>query len=399
MANAWATSVASRSIEYLYAMVIAAIMEFSGAVGVGARVADTIRTKIVDTQQFVDSPAVLMLGMVCAVIASSVYLTFATKVGLPVSTTHSLMGGVIGFGVAALGVDGIQWVMPGGGLQAINSGVVQVFMAWIIAPVLAGVFASTIFLITKFAVLVRRDPVMKGLLLVPVYFSVTASLVVMLLVWKGGSYEVSLTDAQIPMVVVLVGIGFGCLVGVFLVPWLYRVIVKEDWQLSWWHIVQGPLLLKRGEVPPAPTEHTGRVRDYYEGHATREDVDAHRADLESRESAGSSPAASTNDKHQVDAATSVGGPRQRKSLVGPKPQGPWYSGEMLFWYIKLALFHGVDQDVVGHQSTGGGLSGNLDDMHARAARYDNRAEYLYSFLQIITAATASFTHGANDVSK
>jgi len=126
VANAWATSVASRSIEYLQAMMIAAVMEFSGAVGVGARVADTIRTKIVDTQQFADSPAVLMLGMVCAVIASSLYLTFATKVGLPVSTTHSLMGGVIGFGVAALGVNGIQWVKPGGGLQAINSGVVQV---------------------------------------------------------------------------------------------------------------------------------------------------------------------------------------------------------------------------------------------------------------------------------
>lgn len=102
---------------------VAAVMEFSGAVGVGARVADTIRTKIVDTNQFVDSPAVLMLGMVCAVIASSLYLTFATKVGLPVSTTHSLMGGVIGFGIAAVGVNGVQWVSPD---RTINSGVVQV---------------------------------------------------------------------------------------------------------------------------------------------------------------------------------------------------------------------------------------------------------------------------------
>jgi solute carrier family 20 (sodium-dependent phosphate transporter) len=107
-------------------MMAASVMEFSGAVGVGARVADTIRTKIVDTEQFTDSPAVLMLGMVCAVIASSVYLTFATRVGLPVSTTHSIMGGVIGFGIAALGVNGIQWVEPGGGIKAINSGVVQV---------------------------------------------------------------------------------------------------------------------------------------------------------------------------------------------------------------------------------------------------------------------------------
>jgi sodium-dependent phosphate transporter len=126
VANAWATSVASRSLPYVAAMSVAAVMEFSGAVGVGARVADTIRTGIVDTTQFADSPAVLMLGMVCAVIASSLYLTFATKVGLPVSTTHSLMGGVIGFGVAALGGGGVKWVVEGEGASVISGGVVQV---------------------------------------------------------------------------------------------------------------------------------------------------------------------------------------------------------------------------------------------------------------------------------
>ena len=74
--------------------------------GVGARVADTIRTKVVDTALFKADPAMLMLGMVCAVTASSIYLTIATRVGLPVSTTHSIMGGVIGMGVAAVGADG-----------------------------------------------------------------------------------------------------------------------------------------------------------------------------------------------------------------------------------------------------------------------------------------------------
>jgi len=370
-------------------MIIAAIMEFSGAVGVGARVADTIRTKIVDTSQFADSPAVLMLGMTTAVIASSLYLTFATKVGLPVSTTHSLMGGVIGFGIAALGPNGIQWVKPGGRLQAINSGVVQVFMAWIIAPVLAGVFASSIFLITKYAVLLRKNPALKGMLLVPVYFGVTGSLVVMLLVWKGGSYEVNLTDAEIPIVVVLAGIGFGSLVAIFFVPWLYRVVILEDWQVRFYHMYQGPFLLMRGDVPPPPGDYKGRVRDYYEGHATQEDIDSRRGDLESREGAGS-----VSEKDPVTAAS----PKQRNSLVGQKPDGAWYSGDMLFWYVKWAVFHGVDQDVAGHQASGL-ASGNVDEMHARAARYDNRAEYLYSFLQVMTAATASFTHGANDVSK
>ncbi|KAK0736366.1 phosphate-repressible phosphate permease [Apiosordaria backusii] len=390
VANAWATSVASRSIAYLPAMVTAAVMEFSGAVGVGARVADTIRTKIVDTQQFTSSPAVLMLGMVCAVVASSIYLSFATKVGLPVSTTHSLMGGVIGFGVAALGTQGIQWVnQQGVGVEKINSGVVQVFMAWIIAPVLAGVFASAIFLVTKYAVLLRKNPVMNGLFLVPVYFGITASLVVMLLVWKGGSYEVNLTDEQVPIVVVCVGIAFSLLVGVLFVPWLYRVLVKEDWQLRWYHIFQGPLVLRRGEVPPAPGSYRGPVRDYYEGHRAPSEA-ASQGDLESR--ASNDNAEDLAREKELEAV-----PERRRSLVGAKPAGVWYSRERFWYYIKWVLFHGVDQDVVGHQP-GGTEGSRLEEMHARAAKYDNRAEHLYSFLQIMTAATASFTHGANDVS-
>ncbi|KAF6830547.1 phosphate-repressible phosphate permease [Colletotrichum musicola] len=364
VANAWATAVGSQSISYLHAMMLAAAMEFSGAVGVGARVADTIRTKIVDTEQFADAPALLMLGMVCAVTASAVYLTFATKVGLPVSTTHSIMGGVIGFGIAALGVNGIQWVEPGGGMKALNSGVVQVFLAWIIAPCLAGVFAATIFSITKFAVLLRRNPAMRGLFLVPVYFGVTASLIVMLLVWKGGSYEIALTDAQVPVVIVCVGLGWAALVATFFVPWLYR----------------GPLLLRRGDVPPPPEGYQSRVRDFYAGHATKEDV----------ESRAAKDGGETEPAHIAP---------PRKSLVGPKPEGAWYAGPVLFWWLKFAVLRGVDQDIVGAQHDGGGLAGgSLDEMHARAARYDSRAEYLYTFLQVMTAATASFVHGANDVS-
>ncbi|KAJ0136913.1 Uncharacterized protein HZ326_20107, partial [Fusarium oxysporum f. sp. albedinis] len=99
VANSWASSVSSRSISYFQAMIGASIMEFTGALGVGGRVADTIRTKIVDVEAFDDSPALLMLGMVCAVVASASYLTFATRFGFPVSTTHSILGGVLGMGV------------------------------------------------------------------------------------------------------------------------------------------------------------------------------------------------------------------------------------------------------------------------------------------------------------
>lgn len=127
VANSWASSVSSRSITYLQAMCGASVMEFSGALGVGGRVADTIRTKIVDVEAFDESPALLMLGMVCAVIASSVYLTIATRFGFPVSTTHSILGGVLGMGVGALGGSGITWVgYKDDGSLDIQKGVVQV---------------------------------------------------------------------------------------------------------------------------------------------------------------------------------------------------------------------------------------------------------------------------------
>lgn len=130
VANSWASSVSSRSISYLQAMCGAALMEFAGAVGVGGRVADTIRTKIVDTEAFDESPELLMLGMVCAVIASASYLTVATKFGLPVSTTHSILGGVLGMGVGALGGKGVTWVgYKDDGSVDITKGVVQVSLS------------------------------------------------------------------------------------------------------------------------------------------------------------------------------------------------------------------------------------------------------------------------------
>lgn len=405
VANSWASSVSSRSISYLQAMVGASIMEFTGALGVGGRVADTIRTKVVDVDAFDEKPALLMLGMVCAVVASSVYLTFATRAGFPVSTTHSILGGVLGMGVGALGGSGITWVgYHDNGNVDIQDGVVQVFLAWIIAPMLSGLFASLIFLFTKYAVLLRKNPAMRGLILVPFYFWLTASLIVMLLIWKGGSYEVKLTSAQIPGVIVAAGAAWALLMALFLVPWLYRVVIKEDWQLKAWHIVQGPFLLKRGPVPPPPADFQGVVRNFYEGHLTREELDARQAqraatvtgDVEGQhedKGLGDKAATDASSEDAPEATT----PPQHKSMIGPKPDGPWYSKAFVWWAIKFAVLHGVDKDIVSSQSEKSVVAGDVEEIHARAEHFDNRTEFLYTFLQIMTAASASFVHGANDV--
>ncbi len=108
-------------------------------------------------------------------------------------------------------------------------------------------------------------------------------------------------------------------------------------------------------------------------------------------------AASRSDDTESNPSTYV--PEQRqKSLIGPKPDAAWYTSAGLWWWIKFCIFRGVDQDVVGMQNRRDKLSGDLEETHAHAAHYDNKAEYMYSFLQVMTAATASFVHGANDIS-
>ncbi|KAF4338381.1 phosphate-repressible phosphate permease [Fusarium beomiforme] len=407
VANSWATSVSSRSISYIQAMTLGSILEFAGSVGVGARVADTIRTKVVDIDQFESDPALLMLGMMCAIVSSSLYLTFCTRIGLPVSTTHSIMGGVIGMGIALVGADGIHWAEFDKG---ISSGVVSVFLAWIIAPGLSGAFAAIIFLITKYGVMLRSKPVWKGLFLTPVYFGITASLLTMLIVWKGGSIKVTFNDAETAGMIIGVGAAWALLITIFLLPWLYRLVICDDWELRWWNIFQGPLLLRRPPPPAQPEGAAGGIKDFYEGHLTREELDGLRragrtnsdeferaqdqTSNEGKEATTENKKASSEGTPDIEEPVV---PKVPRSLVGPKPDGQWFSGAVLYWYLKKAFLSGVDQDIITMQKKKSMLTGDLDEIHAHVAHYDNRAEYLYTFMQVMTACTASFTHGANDV--
>ncbi|CAI7564781.1 unnamed protein product [Penicillium viridicatum] len=109
----------------------------------------------------------------------------------PVGDPHLLHIRVLGMGIALLGADNIIWW--GGN---INSGVVQVFLAWVIAPVLAGVAGALIFLVTKYGILLRKDLALKALFTIPFYFFLTTGLLTMLIVWKGGSSRIDLEGPE-----------------------------------------------------------------------------------------------------------------------------------------------------------------------------------------------------------
>ncbi|KAJ1549256.1 Na+/Pi symporter [Cladochytrium tenue] len=398
VANSWATAVGSRSVTYLQAMLFATVMEFAGSLGVGSQVADTIRTKVVSVSYYNSAPGVLMLGMVCAVVASATYLTIATRLGFPVSTTHSIMGGVIGMGIASVGASKVNWVTAGAGTAIINGGVIQVFLAWILTPVIAAAFASIIFLITKHAVMRRPNPALMAIYSVPFYSGFTAGMLAMLLLWKGGSYTINFDDTQLAGLIVGVAVTWGVLTAIFLVPWLYRIVIKEDWELRWYHVALGPLLLRRGDVPPMPEGVRSQIQDFYSGHLTMEELEKQRGheDIENFEDKKDASEAETAAENKQAPKFEAFKP---KLLVGPKPEGPWYSGAVIFWAFRWVLFQGVDRDVVAMQSNEDAiLSGDLDKTHAYTEHQDNRAEYVFTFLQVLTSMTASFSHGANDIS-
>jgi sodium-dependent phosphate transporter len=397
-ANSWATSVSSRSISYIQAMAAGSILEFAGAVGVGNRVADTIRTKVVDVDMFENNPAMLMLGMMCAVAGSAIWLSLATKIGAPVSTTHSIMGGVIGMGVALVGAENIIWADFSSG--EISNGVVSVFLAWIIAPCLSAAFAIFIFLFTKYTVLVRSNSVMKGLMMAPLFFGATASLIVMLLIWKGGSIEVNTDDAGLAGIIVGTGLAWALLISLTLIPWLYRLVVKNDWQLRWYHIPMGVLLLRRPEPPLQPEGAAGGIRDFYEGHMTKEELDSLRHTPSATDVEGNAATGKEAGIQETDSETAIHPEipvKQRKSLIGPRPESAWYTPAFLWWGVKKVFLNGVDQDIIAAQKDKSVLTGDIEEVHSHVTHYDNKTEYLYTFVQVMTACTAAFTHGANDV--
>eukprot|EP00914_Ancora_sagittata_P009125 GHVO01017587.1.p1 GENE.GHVO01017587.1~~GHVO01017587.1.p1 ORF type:complete len:571 (+),score=50.07 GHVO01017587.1:3-1715(+) len=151
VANNFGTSVGAGSISLLSAMLIAAVFELIGSVGFGASVTSTVKSKIVDPDAYSQMVDVLMYGNLCALLTSGFWLIYASKYGLPVSTTHTIVGSLLGFGLVS-NKDAVNW-----------GEVANILISWAIAPLMACVASLLIFLLCRWAVLRRDDPVKVGI--------------------------------------------------------------------------------------------------------------------------------------------------------------------------------------------------------------------------------------------
>ena len=147
VANAMGTSVGSGALTLRSAIIVAAIFEFGGAMLVGGSVTNTIRKGIVDVQALGSDPMIMAIGMTCCLLAAAVWLNLATYAGWPVSTTHSIVGAVVGFGVTAGGMGAVDWRTVG-----------SIAMSWVVSPLMGGALGYGVFVFIKRTILTAPDP-------------------------------------------------------------------------------------------------------------------------------------------------------------------------------------------------------------------------------------------------
>lgn len=148
VANSMGTSVGSKAVTLRQALVIAGILEFTGAVLFGREVSETLATRIVNPTQFATTPHVLLLGMMAVLIACGIWLNIATLLGLPVSSSHAIVGAIAGFGCVAIGPHAVDW-------RAI--GVIS--LTWVVTPVVSGAIAALFYSLVKRWILDQPQPI------------------------------------------------------------------------------------------------------------------------------------------------------------------------------------------------------------------------------------------------
>jgi PiT family inorganic phosphate transporter len=174
VANAMGTSVGSKAITIRQAIFIAVVFEFAGSFLAGGEVTNTIREGIIYTGPFLEAPKLLVIGMLASLLASAVWLFIATHFGWPVSTTHTIIGAIVGFAAVGIGIDTVQWGNVG-----------YIALSWILSPILGGIIAYGLFRSVQHFIFNKPDPIASAKKAVPYYMMIAGWVVTMVTLDQG----------------------------------------------------------------------------------------------------------------------------------------------------------------------------------------------------------------------
>ena len=401
VANSFATSVGSKALSLPQAVIVAGVCEFAGAMLLGSGVTSTIRKGIADITAYTYSPELLMYMMLCAMLSAGLWLALATFLELPVSTTHSMVGAIVGASMIAAGADSVIWYSaPKGGDNPFPGGVVSIVLAWIITPLIAALVAALLFVFTKVVVLNARNPFKMSLIFFPLFTFITAWVITYFVIQKGvngwmknetytgtlasppscppgGSTSKdpktgSLTSEPGPTCTVNAPADIkvsitGCQIPNGTAAWISAVTAAVCMLLS---IIGLKLVIKLVDRDMAEYERM-----------LAEVEDAKLADTESGEENG-------DGKHAGQLAA-------QPSFIPGEKRGrtPGALADMRKSRVWKAVSYGSTQDI--HEVTRSNQK--IKQIHDGAQVFDVKTEFSFKYLQVITACANSFAHGANDV--
>jgi PiT family inorganic phosphate transporter len=200
VSNAMGTSVGSRALTMKQAIMIAMVFEFAGAYLAGGEVTETIRSGIVDVTVMTNHPDLFVFGMLSSLLAAGSWLLIASILGWPVSTTHSIVGAIIGFAAVGISVDAVQWGQVWG-----------IVGSWVTSPLVAGIISFWIFRSVQYLILDTEDPFTNAKRYIPFYMFAVGFFLSMVTILKGlkyvlKSHQMELSFLQAIMIAVLIGL-------------------------------------------------------------------------------------------------------------------------------------------------------------------------------------------------
>lgn len=401
-------------------MILGTIFEMVGAITVGARTADTIKNGIIPNSAFRGDAGVQMLAFTCALAGASIWVMWCTRHSAHVSSSYSLISSVAGVGVAVAGASNVQWGWnKGKGLGAIFAGLGM-------APAASACFGAIIFMLIKTIVHLRKNPVPWAIWTAPFFFLIAGTICTLSIVYKG-SPNLGLNKKPawyVATVTVSCGVGLALVSFLLFVPYLYSKVVNRDHTVRWYHMFQGPLLFRR---PTPEGAEAARVPDYAVVQHDDEEVkpelkksDSSSDDItpadhekglvvsEERQLSYKELMQQGQDRFHARLRTKSGplGWAMRYLHENKIQTGEIYEKQNMVITLKripamlvVGALYGVNYDIHAAQT---GIHGTpegrrMERVYSHAPKYSNEVEHTYSFVQVLTACTASFAHGANDI--
>ncbi|PTQ38021.1 hypothetical protein MARPO_0054s0122 [Marchantia polymorpha] len=335
VANAFGTSVGSKTLTLRQAVLIASVFEFAGALLLGRVSTNTIASGIANIDAFTRDPEVYAYGMVCALAVGTIWLIMTSYWGLNVSSTHCIVGGIIGFALVWDGPSAVVWAKKDSGSFPPYKGVIAIILSWFIAPILTGCTSAFIFFIVRTLVLRRKRAYTLAFWTLPPFVLITTFINIFFILTKGARKTLdensNWSTAKSVWVSVVVASGFTLCCIIFVLPLLRRM--------------------------------AGRHFDR-EGRPLRAEVDN-------------------------QAATRAIEAKKLEKFGSAHPP------EILSTWQKFskAATHGMDVDI--HQVINDDQK--IADIHEAAELFEPRVEYAFSYLQVFSAICVIFAHGAGEV--